>query len=56
MEREAAAGKETAGTGTGAGTGAGFSLVDADGKILGLEPMTLALVAAGAGALLLLKK
>lgn len=56
LEREAAAGKETAGTGTGAGTGAGFSLVDADGKILGLEPMTLALVAAGAGALLLLKK
>lgn len=37
-------------------TGPGFSLVDADGKILGLDPKMLMLIAAGVGALMLLKK
>jgi len=55
LEREAAAREEAAGRD--AGTGGGFSLADAGGKILGLEPMTLAIIAAmGVGALMLLKK
>lgn len=33
-----------------------FSLIGADGKILGLDPMVVALIAAGVGALVLLKK
>jgi hypothetical protein len=42
--------------GGGGEAAAPFSLVGADGKIMGLEPMTLALIAAGVGALMLLKK
>lgn len=37
-------------------SGSGFSLVDADGKILGLDPKVLMLIAAGVGVLMLLKK
>lgn len=42
--------------GGGGEVAAPFSLVGADGKIMGLEPTTLALIAAGVGAFMLLKK